>query len=115
MERVMAVSPVQMPVENRDEQSTRLATVPHFIHGERKPGVGTRTAPVWNPSLGTQSSVVSLASPRDVDAAVSSATQGFAEWSTWSALKRARVLFRFRELLESNATELATILSSDHA
>ena len=109
----MAVSPVQMPVESRD-QSPRLVRVPHFIHGNRKSGTGPRTAPVWNPSLGTQSGVVSLAGPADVDDAVASGSRAFAEWSSWSALKRARVLFRFRELLESNATELATIISSEH-
>jgi malonate-semialdehyde dehydrogenase (acetylating)/methylmalonate-semialdehyde dehydrogenase len=110
----MAVSPVQTPVESRDEESSRLAAIPHFIHGDREPGTGTRTAPVWNPSLGTQSGVVSLASAQDVNDAVTSGARGFAEWSSWSALKRARVLFRFRELLESNATELATIISNEH-
>jgi malonate-semialdehyde dehydrogenase (acetylating)/methylmalonate-semialdehyde dehydrogenase len=40
--------------------------------------------------------------------------RAFAEWSSWSPLKRARVMFRFRELLEANATELATIIASEH-
>jgi malonate-semialdehyde dehydrogenase (acetylating)/methylmalonate-semialdehyde dehydrogenase len=110
----MAVSPVQTTIERGGEQSSRLAAVPHFIHGQRALGIGTRTAPIWNPSRGTQSGVVSLAGARDVDDAVASGARGFAEWSSWSALKRARVLFRFRELLESNATELATIISNEH-
>jgi malonate-semialdehyde dehydrogenase (acetylating) / methylmalonate-semialdehyde dehydrogenase len=110
----MAVTPLSTEERARDDDQHRRVMIPYFIHGEREPGTGTRTAPVWNPSLGTQSGLVPLAGAHDVDDAVASAARGFAEWSSWSALKRARVLFRFRELLESNATELATIISNEH-
>ena len=77
-------------------------------------GSGTRVSSVWNPSTGVQIGMLPLGVQRDVDDAVESGSRAFSEWSAWSPLKRARVLFRFRELLESNATELATIIASEH-
>jgi malonate-semialdehyde dehydrogenase (acetylating)/methylmalonate-semialdehyde dehydrogenase len=109
MEHTMAVSPV-----STTEVELEVAVTPHFIHGDFEVGSGKRVAPLWNPSTGTRRGVVPLASPEDVDLAVVSAARGFAEWSMWSPLKRARVLFRFRELLESNGTELASIIAGEH-
>ncbi|MGH9660207.1 MAG: CoA-acylating methylmalonate-semialdehyde dehydrogenase [Bryobacteraceae bacterium] len=77
-------------------------------------GSGTRVSSVWNPSSGVQSGVLPLGAQRDVDAAVESGLRGFSEWSAWSPLKRARVLFRFRELLETNATDLSALIASEH-
>jgi malonate-semialdehyde dehydrogenase (acetylating)/methylmalonate-semialdehyde dehydrogenase len=57
---------------------------------------------------------VPLGSAADADAAVTSGQQAFDVWSAWSPLRRARVMFRFRELLEAHATELSTIISSEH-
>ena len=97
-----------------DESAVGRVIIPHFIHGDRELGTGTRSGDVWNPSTGRLTGAVSLASARDVDDAVASGKKAFAEWSSWSPLKRARVMFRFRELLESNATELATIIANEH-
>ena len=111
----MAVSPVSTSgTFAADEGPSRLAMIPHFIHGEFELGSGARVAPVWNPSTGTQSGVVPLAAALDINDAVASGVKGFAEWASWSPLRRARVLFRFRELLESNATELATLIANEH-
>ena len=98
------------PVSTRQEESERIesrgasqaALIPHFIGGERLAGRGGRTGAVFNPSTGQASGRVALASRHDVDDAVSSGAKAFAEWSSWSPLKRARVMFRFRELLESH-------------
>ena len=76
------------------------ALIPHFIGGERQSGRTGRTGLVFNPSTGQVAARVVLASRHDVDDAVSSGERAFAEWSSWSPLKRARVMFRFRELLE---------------
>src|SRR5574342_493596 len=110
----MAVSPVSTTRDDRAEGPRRPAIIPHFIHGDREMGSGTRVAVVWNPSTGAPSGMLPLGAQRDVDDAVESGLKAFAEWSAWSPLKRARVLFRFRELLESNATELATIIAGEH-
>ena len=110
----MAVSPVSTTRDDSTDGPRRPAIVPHFIHGDHEMGSGTRVSSVWNPSTGVQSGMLPLASQRDVDDAVESGLRGFREWSAWSPLKRARVMFRFRELLEANATDLATIICSEH-
>ncbi len=109
----MAVSPVSIG-ESAEDDVPRRRMIPHFIDGDLELGTGTRTSLVWDPSTGGQSGAVPLGAAKDVDDAVESSTLGFAEWSSWSPIKRARVFFRFRELLESNAAELAAIIASEH-
>ena len=113
----MAVSPASLKLEKGpapDGATEHVAPIEHFVHGERWRGTSARSSAVWNPSSGVVRGRVSLASPADVDDAVASGERGFSEWSSWSPLKRAHVLFRFRELLESNATELAAIIAGEH-
>ena len=94
--------------------TARDATVvPHFIHGERRVDA-ERYGVVYDASAGTVSGRVPLADADDVNAAVASASRAFAEWSAWSALRRARVLFRYRELLDANASDLAATIASEH-
>jgi malonate-semialdehyde dehydrogenase (acetylating)/methylmalonate-semialdehyde dehydrogenase len=90
-----------------------LPVVPHYIAGERRPGSGDR-APVFNPSDGRVQAEVAFATNDDLRDAIASAEEGFREWSSWSPLKRARVLFRFRDLLESHVDELALIIAREH-
>jgi malonate-semialdehyde dehydrogenase (acetylating)/methylmalonate-semialdehyde dehydrogenase len=94
--------------------SRDVATLSHFVHGRPHGGTSGRRDTVLNPSSGQVSADVPLASAQDTDAAVASGRHAFAEWSAWSPLKRARVLFRFRELLESNAAELAALIAGEH-
>ena len=102
-------------IERVEDRGARPpALIPHFIGGERQSGRTGRTALVFNPSTGQASGRVVLGTRHDVDDAVSSGMDAFAEWSSWSPLKRARVMFRFRELLESHATDLATIIANEH-
>ncbi|HEX6313216.1 MAG TPA: CoA-acylating methylmalonate-semialdehyde dehydrogenase [Gemmatimonadaceae bacterium] len=114
----MAASSLTVPQSNTPGAAhpgePQHGLVPHFIHGERKTGTSPRGAPVWNPSTGVRAATVPLASAADVDEAVASGLRAFSDWSAWSPLRRARVMFRFRELLESHATELATIISAEH-
>lgn len=110
----MAASQVSTMRDDRSEGPERPTIIPNFIHGDRAMGSGTRVAPVWNPSTGEQTGSLPLGIRSDVDDAVQSGLRAFAEWSAWSALKRARVLFRFRELLEAHATELATLIAGEH-
>ena len=114
----MAASPASLAggksASRIDKPGEDQPSVPHFLDGKRSFGTSSRSGPVSNPSLGRITGRVAFASAEDVNAAASSGERAFAEWSSWSALKRARVLFRFRELLESNASELATIISSEH-
>jgi malonate-semialdehyde dehydrogenase (acetylating) / methylmalonate-semialdehyde dehydrogenase len=91
-----------------------VRTIQHWIGGKPVGGIGARTSPVWNPATGEQQAEVQLASAEDVDTAVRSAAAAFEEWSQSSLSTRAKVLFAFRELVNSHARELAEIISDEH-
>ncbi len=91
-----------------DEQVT------HWIDGAATSGSSTRTADVFDPATGEVSRTVLLAEPSDVQAAVASAKAAFPGWRDTSLAKRTQVLFRFRELLNQRAPELAEIITSEH-
>jgi malonate-semialdehyde dehydrogenase (acetylating)/methylmalonate-semialdehyde dehydrogenase len=86
----------------------------HFINGEIVQGTSGRTSDVYNPSLGEVSGTVSLASTNEVDAAIAAAHAAFPEWSGLNPQRRARVMFKFKALVEAHADELALILSEEH-
>ncbi len=86
----------------------------HWIGGKFTPGEGDRLGDVFNPALGTVQSSVHLATPTDVDAAVSAAQSAFETWRNTSVTARARIMFAFRELLEQHEGELAELISLEH-
>jgi malonate-semialdehyde dehydrogenase (acetylating)/methylmalonate-semialdehyde dehydrogenase len=88
--------------------------IPHFINGRRTPLASTRTADVFNPSTGAVQAKVLLASAADVDTAVAAAVEAQREWGAWNPQKRARVLMKFIELVNTCADELAEMLSIEH-
>ncbi|MET4780895.1 CoA-acylating methylmalonate-semialdehyde dehydrogenase [Glaciihabitans sp. UYNi722] len=88
--------------------------VNHWVTGATFEGESTRTAPVYNPALGSVAREVRLASVTDVDAAVASAAAAFPDWAETSLAKRQAVIFSFRELLNARKQELAEILTAEH-
>ena len=88
--------------------------VNHWIAGASFEGESTRTAPVYNPALGSVAREVRLASVDDVGAAVSAAKAAFPEWAETSLAKRQAIIFNFRELLNARKQELAEILTAEH-
>ena len=88
--------------------------IPHYSHGQRTNGVGERTSPVFNPATGEQSGVLGLAAQADVDAAAASAKSAFPAWAATSPSRRARVMFKMRELVEANASQLAAQITAEH-
>jgi malonate-semialdehyde dehydrogenase (acetylating)/methylmalonate-semialdehyde dehydrogenase len=87
--------------------------VQHVIGGRRSNG-GGRFGEVFNPATGAVARKVAMASRAEVDAAVRAASAALPEWAATTPLSRARVMFRFRELLEANAQELAGIITAEH-
>ena len=87
--------------------------IPHWIDGKPTPGTG-QVSPVYDPSLGRVIREVSLADKAEVDRAVASAARAFPAWSQLTALRRARVLFRFKELLDAHAPRIARTISQEH-
>ena len=93
--------------------TTPTTTISHWIDGKPVAGSG-RAAPVYNPSLGRVIREVSLGTKAEVDRAVSSAVRAFPDWSRQTALRRARVLFGFKELLDRDAKRIARVISEEH-
>jgi malonate-semialdehyde dehydrogenase (acetylating)/methylmalonate-semialdehyde dehydrogenase len=92
---------------------TSLPTVGHFIDGRSLPANG-RTLPVSNPATGKVIRQVAAASREEVAAAVAAAAVAFPGWRATTPLKRARVMFRFKELLERNAERIVALLTEEH-
>ena len=74
-------------------------TVGHFINGQNIPGSG-RSQAVYNPATGQAVREVALASKATVEEAITAAEAAFPEWRNTPPIKRARIMFRFKELLE---------------
>jgi len=91
-----------------------VTTIEHWIGGSATGGTGSRRAPVFNPATGARQHEVVLAETADVDAAVAAAKTAFGSWSQASLSKRSKVLFAFRELVNSHVQELAGIISDEH-
>ena len=86
----------------------------HLIAGTPVPGASGRHGDVFDPATGECTGSVPFASAAEVDAAVRSAAAAFPAWAATPPLVRARVLFRFRELLERSRDELARLVTSEH-
>ena len=91
-----------------------MKTIEHFIDGTSFSGDSKRTGKVFNPATGEQSANVKLASTKDVNTAVASAKKAFLSWSNKPPLQRARVMFKFKELIEKNSDELTKIIVAEH-
>jgi len=88
--------------------------VAQYIGGQRQTGVGTRTQPVYNPATGEVSRQVRLGSTQDVNTAVAAAQAAFPAWSDTPPLRRARVMFKFLELLNQHRDDLARLITAEH-
>lgn len=94
--------------------TTALETINHVIGGAQTAGASTRTSPVYDPATGQVQRNVLLAEPQDVDAAVQAARAAFPAWADTSVVRRARVMFKFRELVVEHTDELARIIAAEH-
>lgn len=88
--------------------------LPHYIDGHLLPAAGKRFADVFNPATGKVQARVPLASVAEVDAAVAAAKTAWPAWAETAPLKRARILFRFKHLLDQHADELAALITGEH-
>jgi len=89
-------------------------TVHHHIGGQLITDDRIKTHTIYNPALGEAIGEVHFASAGTCDLAVASAKQAFKSWSETSPIKRARVFFKFRELLEKYQLDLARLITREH-
>ncbi len=88
--------------------------VHHFIAGKHVSGSDPRTGDIFDPGTGQVQAQVCMGTPAELDQAVKAALAAQPEWAETNPQRRARVMFRFKELLEANMDELAVLLSSEH-
>jgi len=91
-----------------------MSIIKHFVDGKIFEGSSKRTSNVFNPSTGDSNHKVNLASKADIDLAVEKAKKAFIDWSNKPPVIRARVLFKFKELIERNSDELTKLIVSEH-
>ena len=90
-----------------------MRQVDHFIAGGAA-GSANRTHKIWNPSTGEVQAEVSLGDAALLQKAVDAAKKVQPEWAATNPQRRARVMFKFKELVEAHKQELAELLSSEH-
>jgi malonate-semialdehyde dehydrogenase (acetylating) / methylmalonate-semialdehyde dehydrogenase len=90
------------------------ATVQHWINGRLSENQTGRTGDVFNPALGQVARKVLLADEMQVNAAVEFAAKAFPAWAATPALRRARVMFKFKEIVERNIDVLAALITLEH-
>ena len=94
--------------------STAVRELTHWINGVATPGSSGRFGDVFHPATGRLASHVPLATDAEVNAAVHAAAAAFPAWSAQPPLRRARVLFRFREIFEQRMDEVAALITNEH-
>lgn len=106
-ERLKMVSALQ------EEKDDSVPVVGHLINGELQYRSGP-TQDIYNPSSGEVSKHLQLARKETVEEAIAAAEAAFSEWRNTPAVKRARIMFRFKELLEQNAEKICQLIGEEH-
>ncbi len=91
-----------------------MREIGHFIGGKEVRGTSGRFGDVFNPNTGEVQAKVALAAESEVEAAIANAQAAFPAWAATNPQRRARVMFKFLELIQSEYDDLARLLSSEH-
>ena len=103
-----------MPATLELPARTKFEPVPLFTGGEWLETNGLATSPVFNPSTGEQIAETPLCAAKEVDAAVQAAAAAFPAWWETPPTERARVLFRFKMLMEEHFEEVVRCNTREH-
>lgn len=95
------------------EVRTQVPTVPLYI-GKWRESASRRTEPVYNPATGEVIAQVPFSPPEEVAEAVAAAARAFPAWRSTPAVERARLMFRYKELLERHFEELARLITREN-
>ena len=91
-----------------------MQTIQNAIAGKLTQSASKRTQPVYNPATGEAAATLPLSTLDEVNAAVAAARKALPAWANTTPMKRARVMFKFKELLEKHADDLAREISREH-
>jgi malonate-semialdehyde dehydrogenase (acetylating)/methylmalonate-semialdehyde dehydrogenase len=86
----------------------------HWINGKHVDGTSGRFSDVYNPATGEIAAEVPLATAAELGAAVAAAKAAFPDWAATPPLVRARIMFKYKTLIEDNADELAALITAEH-
>lgn len=90
-----------------------MTTINHYVNGQET-SASERSQAVYNPATGEQIASVSLASAAEVESAIEIAQSAFTTWSQTTPLSRARILFKFKAMVEERRDELAAVITAQH-
>ncbi len=91
-----------------------MLTCPNFIGGEWQAPSNLATSPIYNPSTGEVIAECPVGNAKLVDDAVQAAAAAFPAWRDTPPVERARVFFRYRQLLEANFDRICSSISREH-
>jgi malonate-semialdehyde dehydrogenase (acetylating)/methylmalonate-semialdehyde dehydrogenase len=91
-----------------------METIHNAIGGRRVASTSSRVAPVYNPATGEQTASLPLSTAAEVAGAVAAAAEATGDWGATPPLKRVKPMFRFKELLERHADDIARAISQEH-
>ncbi|MDC4713683.1 CoA-acylating methylmalonate-semialdehyde dehydrogenase [Acinetobacter baumannii] len=103
----------EVSTENSTHSEQAKKVLGHFIQG-RIVSKTARKQPVYNPATGEISKEVEIADAQTVNEAVQAAEQAFPAWRDTPVIKRARVMFKFKQLLEQNAEKICALIGQEH-
>ncbi|MBM3482281.1 MAG: CoA-acylating methylmalonate-semialdehyde dehydrogenase [Alphaproteobacteria bacterium] len=91
-----------------------MKSVQHFVNGARVADTSGRSGEIFNPATGEKSGTVALASEAEVDKAVKSALAAAPGWAATPPIRRARVIWKFKELVEARKDDIAKLIVAEH-
>src|SRR5262249_61834593 len=95
-------------------QEDSMREIGHFVGGKEVKGTSGRFGDVFNPNTGEVQAKVALAKHSEVEHAIAVAEMAQPAWAAMNPQRRARVLFRFPELVQKEVDDLAKLLSAEH-
>src|SRR5699024_5625403 len=91
-----------------------VETLKNYINGEWIESKGNKTTPVYNPTTREIIAYTPISTKEDVNLAVKKSYQAFNEWKETPIPKRARIMFKYQQLLVDNWDELAEIITIEN-
>ena len=91
-----------------------MREIGHFVGGKEVKGTSGRTGDVFNPNTGEVQAKVAFAAKTEVEQAIANADAAQPAWAATNPQRRARVMFKFLELIQKDVENLAKLLSSEH-
>src|SRR6185312_3214197 len=101
------------PCATKPEGRT-MREIGHFIGGKHVAGTSGKFGDVFNPASGEVSAKVALAGADEVNKAVAAAVAAWPAWANTPPLRRARVMFKLKDLLERDRKEFSAIITAQH-